>query len=145
MLKKILTDEKFLNVVSEDIDIDSPLLDIVLDDIMDTAESHRDSDMGCAGLAANQIGYLFRICVVKIGQWYEPIINPKILKKGGRVTSQKESCLSRPNKPPVNKMRFQRVTIAYVDQNKEPQKRTFHNFEARILQHEMDHFDGRLI
>jgi peptide deformylase len=141
--KKIITDENILKKKS--IDIDSVFLEQVVNDLIDTAENYRNSEMGCAGLAANQIGYLFRVLVIKLGDWYEPIINPKIIKKGGRMVKAQEGCLSRPNKPTVAKMRSQRITIEYIDMGSEKRTDTFHGFDARVIQHEMDHFEGKLI
>lgn len=144
-IKRIITDEKLLSKKSVDINLDSEELEKIIDDLLDTAEENRNSKMGCAGLAASQIGYYYRICVVRLGHCYEPIINPKVIKKGGRVIKGSESCLSRPNKPPIEKMRFQRITVEYINSNKEVVRNTFHWVDARVLQHEMDHFDGKLI
>lgn len=144
-VKKIITDEILLTKKSVDIDLDSEQLGQVINDLIDTAEFAKTSKMGCAGLAANQIGYNFRICVVMLGAWFEPIINPEVVKRGGRVIKGLESCLSRPGKQPIEKMRFKRIKIKYTDMDGKSTTKMFHNFDARALQHEMDHFEGKLI
>ena len=139
---KIITDEKLLRRKSTEASGD---YQNIVDDLLEAAEEARYSKMGCAGLAANQIGHLVRIFVMNIDNWFEAFINPNVIKKGGRMIRGKESCLSRPDKPPIEKMRFQRITIEYTDTDGNIKKETFHNFNARVVQHEMDHFDGKLI
>ena len=145
MEKKIITDEAFLKKRSVNIDLASPELQKILDDLEDTAEAHRNDKAACVGLAANQIGHLFRVMVIKKDHWYEPIVNPKIIKKGGRVIRMGETCLSKPGEAPIPKMRSQRITIEHTDFEGNVIKETFHGFNARIIQHEMDHFEGKLI
>lgn len=152
MIKAIIADEDRLKRKSIDIDLNPIKSEVmpmtvqqVADDLMDTAEAHRDSKVGCAGLAANQIGYCVRVFVIKLDYYYEPIINPKVIKRGGRLIKGGENCLSRPGKPVIDKVRYQRITIEYVDMDGATKRETFHNFNARVVQHEMDHFDGILI
>ena len=140
--KKIITDEKLLERKSTDIDIKSEDLKQIIEDLEDTAEANRKE---CAGLAANQIGYLSRVCIVKVDHWYTVFINPKSVKMGGRMLKGKESCLSRPNKPSIIKMRAQRVTIEHTLVDGRTIKETFYGFTARVFQHEIDHFNGKLI
>ena len=35
--------------------------------------------------------------------------------------------------------------VKYLDEQFHPQERTFLGFTAQIIQHEMDHFEGKLI
>lgn len=144
-IKKIITDEELLKIKSADIDFDSPATQGIVDNLLDTAEEHRNDKAACVGLAANQLGSYVRIFVIKIDNWFEPIINPKVVKKGGRLIKMKETCLSRPNQPPIVKARFQRITLEYTSLEGKIVKKTFHNFSARIVQHELDHFKGRLV
>lgn len=142
-VKKIITNETLLSKKS--VDVDFGAAQNIIDDLVDTAEEYRNSKMGCAGLAANQLGYYVRIFVIMLDGWYEPIVNPKVIKKGGRMIKAKESCLSRPGQPSIEKIRRQRITIEFLDIDNRIVRRTFHNFEARVVQHEMDHFKGMLI
>ena len=65
-------------------------------------------------------------------------MNPKILKTWGEDIAD-EGCLSIPNKYiPVKRA----ITIEYVSGGK---KKKVSGFLARLIQHEIDHMDGKLI
>lgn len=93
------------------------------------------------GLAASQIGLLKSIIVIKYNNCPAVIINPKILTISEEIESIKEFCLSVPNysacvKRPVS------LTIQYEDINRETKIESFDGFEARCIQHELDHLNG---
>lgn len=115
------------------------LVDQVVKDLLDTANHHRDR---CAGLSANQIGYPFRIMVAMIGIEFVPFVNPKLMvyrDKG--VTTSLEGCLSKEGckKVPVRRHKQVRITD---DLGKDM---ILKGFEARVVQHELDHFEGKCI
>jgi peptide deformylase len=91
-----------------------------------------------AGLAAIQIGIPLRF------SWYiyqgkeRVLFNPSILNRWGEDV-QEEGCLSIPNKWIKIKRAY---TIEYVSNGK---KKRVSGFEARLIQHEIDHMDGKLI
>lgn len=41
--------------------------------------------------------------------------------------------------------RYRSIRVKYLDEQFHPQERTFLGFTAQIIQHEMDHFEGKLI
>lgn len=142
--RDIITDEALLKGLS--LDVDASEMEEVINDLMDTAEHNRNAKMGCAGLAANQIGYDLRACVVKVGDKYVPIINPKIISRAGGIKAGMEACLSRPEQGRVKMRRHKRVLVKYYEQERNTWiERWFEGFYARVVQHEMDHFEGRLI
>jgi len=97
------------------------------------------------GLAANQIGYNKRICVVNVK---EPIvlINPKIIEKSKETFVFPEGCLSFPNK----KVRVQRYISLSVECDNLESALFFtadsanleDALECACVQHEIDHLDG---
>jgi peptide deformylase len=104
------------------------------------------------GLAAPQIGA--NVNIVVMDAQYEPggenerrpliLINPKIIDSSGVVVEGVESCLSVPGiQVPVQRDR--EVTVAYMDLNEEAQCLIVEDFEARVIQHELDHLNGTLI
>lgn len=107
-----------------------------------------------AGLAAPQIGVSEQIFVY--GFDFNPrypdapavpetvIINPQILWHSQETIDLEEGCLSVPNKRLLIK-RFKSLTFTTMDLNGKKHKKTVHDFEARIIQHEMDHLNGVLI
>jgi len=96
-----------------------------------------------AGLAAPQVGILKRLIVIDIGKGPEVYINPKIIKKQGKIVSE-EGCLSLPEVF-LKIKRAAKIKIEALD--KKSQKITFkaEGLRASGLQHEIDHLNGILI
>ena len=96
------------------------------------------------GLAAPQVGRTERICIGIIHGKVTPLINPKILKKSREKAIDQEGCLSLPG---VWLMipRSTEITLSYIDAKGKKQERVLKNFDARVVQHEVDHLDGVLI
>jgi len=95
------------------------------------------------GLAANQIGVLQRVFVIKRnnGEMLE-FINPEILQKEGNKIDR-EGCLSVPEREgPVP--RAEKVKLRYQTLTDEEVEAVFSDLEARVIQHELDHLDGVL-
>ena len=95
------------------------------------------------GLAAPQVGINRQIFVADIGDGPMAFINPKIIKKiGGDVIE--EGCLSIPGVT-VMVRRSERIVVRYIDENNQPHEKIYEEMIARVIQHEMDHLDGKLI
>ncbi len=101
---------------------------------------------GGVGLSANQIGFSVRLAVVNpTGEKEDEmvLINPEIISSKGRDLLE-EGCLSCPGiKAPI--ARKEKITIRYVDLEGGSHEEEYAGFLARIIQHEVDHLDGRLI
>ena len=161
--KEIITDEFLLSRKSINIDpageieegtgmtrFKVPTLQVI-DELIATAEANKGR---CAGLAANQIGYLARIFIIRlqpspgVTRWY-PIINPEIISRSPERKQEKEWCLSRPDQPPIRVKRHKSITLKYTILNEkgepEEMKDKISGFNARVVQHELDHFEGKLI
>jgi len=102
------------------------------------------------GLAAPQLGVSKRIIVVNAfpnKKKSKPrsilMINPDILESSGQITSI-EMCLSCPKKV-VKINRFATIKIAYSDLTGAEYVGVFSNRTAAIIQHEIDHLNGKLI
>ncbi len=107
-----------------------------------------------AGLAANQIFYNLRICVLELenNKRYRHIpnipltilINPKIkiLNKKSTFDSY-EGCLSVPNLRGIVK-RYTKIQVDYFDHNRNFHSKEISRFSAVVYQHEIDHLDGLL-
>ena len=98
------------------------------------------------GLAAIQIGYDLRIFVMdctRAQEDYQVFINPEIVKLSDETLTDFEGCLSAPGKRGEVK-RHLRITLKYKDKEGEEHTKTFYNLEARCIQHEMDHLEGKL-
>lgn len=113
----------------------------IVQDLLDTAFHHKEN---CAGLAANQIGILATIFVIRRNDTYIPIINPVVLARTGGIVSRFESCLSLPGTR-TKKRRHKRIILRYFNTTEKKEIQTFRGWEARIAQHELDHLNGILI
>lgn len=117
-------------------------------DLIDTMRAHPR----CVGLAAPQIGVEARIVVVdtsghpKAGnadQGLLVLVNPVIAASEGHETAR-EGCLSLPEIT-VDVGRAVHIRVHSLDiEGRERSFRT-QGFEARAIQHEIDHLDGILI
>lgn len=120
--------------------VDATLMDMpVVTDLMDTLSANADR---CVGMAANMIGVNKRILVFSAGPFNVAMINPVMLKKQEPYEAE-EGCLSLPG---VRKTtRYRVIEVEYLDQQFKKRRQTFRDFTAQIIQHEMDHFEGKLI
>lgn len=98
------------------------------------------------GLSAPQIGFSSRVFVVRWPIDSEPraMINPVILQHGPAGTHDTEGCLSYPGYY-TTVMRWDEITVQYQipDASMAHEVRTFRGMEARIIQHELDHLNGK--
>ena len=101
------------------------------------------------GLAANQVGILKQIVTIN----YEDnennkkanyiLFNPSITKYSDETVVMEEGCLSLPEQY-ADVERPKEIVVEYIDENKKTIKKEIDGYEARILQHEIDHLSGKL-
>jgi len=95
------------------------------------------------GLAAPQVGASYRIFTVNVEDKVYAFINPEIKDLSDDKIPFEEGCLS------IQKIwgaviRPKKLTIKALDENGKPIKIRAKGLLARIIQHEMDHLDGKL-
>lgn len=132
--------EPFYNPAEED-------LHEILTDLFETAHHHATTNkMGCAGLAANQIGELKQVFVMRYGNKFIAVVNPTVLKVCSKTTYAEEGCLSRPGQRRVGISRPKWIKAQYIcPESGTLVTKKFHGFDARVFCHEMDHLRGVLI
>lgn len=137
MIKNICRDEKLLAQLSENATIDDLS---VGQDLLDTINFHKN---GCVGMAANMIGILKRILVFEdTDKSYKLMYNPIILSSSGEYETE-EGCLSLDG---VRKTkRFNKIKVEYYNEKFQKRIKTFTDFTAQIIQHEIDHMNGIII
>jgi len=98
------------------------------------------------GLAANQIGSLRRILVYQAYTDEEPVtlVNPRITKKSEETEVMTEGCLSLPGIA-LDVERSVEIEVEAQDLDGKKRKFKAEDFEARVIQHEVDHLDGVMI
>jgi peptide deformylase len=100
------------------------------------------------GLAAPQLGILRRILVYRAGEDDDTkvLINPELVELSDETEVATEGCLSLlGGELQVPVARHLRVRVAARDASGEPVDLAAEGFEARVIQHEIDHLDGVLI
>lgn len=101
------------------------------------------------GLAANQIGLNTSVFVAEVpgnggpSKFYA-IFNPKIEKVSEETDTMEEGCLSVPETYGEVE-RPEKITISFQDKTGKPQKLKAWGLLAKIIQHEIDHLNGKLI
>ena len=134
--------DTFLRSVSQNVKL--PLSDDNKDLIMNMKDTMYKKKG--VGLAAIQIGYQRRICVIDTSASKDQpitIINPAVLSLSEESLQVEEGCLSAPGKF-GHPRRNLRITIGYNCEHGKKLKRTFYDVTAQCVQHELDHMDGKL-
>lgn len=93
------------------------------------------------GLAANQVGVMQRIIVIRHAGIDMNILNPEITKHCNKKTTSVEMCLSCPGIK-VSVGRWKWVILKGFDENWKPIKKKFHGLLSCVVQHEIDHLNG---
>ena len=136
MIREIIHDPVFLaRPSSEATEADLP----VAKDLIDTLRANLDR---CVGMAANMIGQRKRIIAVARGPMVVVMLNPKIIRKSGEYETE-EGCLSLEGTRKTK--RFHSIRITWQDMQMKQHTGTLEGFQAQIVQHEIDHCDGKLI
>jgi len=115
---------------------------VIIDQMIDTM--YRNNGIG---LAANQVGYARRMFVMDTSTDRNSpkiFINPVIEKRAKEKITEEEGCLSCPTRL-VEVRRPQYVGLKWFCRHGEEQYKTFYHLPARVVQHEMDHLDAKLI
>jgi len=95
------------------------------------------------GLSAPQVGVLKRIIVVLDENKPLVMINPEIVEASEEKVLMNEGCLSVPNEY-HDLERSKSVKVKYRDTKGKPNIKLLDGMTARIVQHEIDHLDGKL-
>ncbi len=113
-------------------------------------EETRLAGPAAVGIAAPQVGCFQRIVILDCSQARRPVpnhghlilINPEITHWDGFVLGR-EGCLSVPDYT-GNVIRAEQIKLVAQDSQGETHEYEMTGYEARVLQHEVDHLDGLL-
>jgi peptide deformylase len=150
-VKKILTldkHEKILRTPSQPVKKVNRDIKQLIQDIRDTIDANP-----AIGLAAPQIGVLKRVTGVRLSyeeaqpdeEMQPPIIliNPEIVAQGEEVEHGYDACLSIPGMVGYTDRKL-KIKVRYIDEDGKRVEREFEGWDARVVQHEIDHLDGVL-
>jgi peptide deformylase len=96
------------------------------------------------GLAANQIGIPYRVLAIHIQESGEKIVmfNPELSNVSEELWEHPEGCLSFP-RVELTISRPRLVTVRYQDRNSVWCTKNLKDIDAKCIQHEIDHLDGK--
>ena len=116
---------------------------------IDELEETRLAGPGAVGIAAPQVGWFERVVIVDVSgrkktrnHGHLILVNPEITKWEGHKVGR-EGCLSVPDYT-GNVIRAEKIHLDALDRAGNPLSFDMDGFEARAIQHEMDHIDGLL-
>ena len=138
-------DDRLKQISSEVEQLDDEVLGFIRE-----LEATRQAGPGAVGIAAPQVGELRRIVIVDVSNMRKPcdnhghmiMINPEISEWDGMVMGR-EGCLSVPDFT-GNVIRAEKIKLHYQDEQGVQHEIESTGFEARAIQHELDHLDGLL-
>lgn len=150
-IRKVLTvsrNEKLLRTKCEPVKKLSQSIQDLIQDIKDTI-----ADNPAVGLAAPQIGALKRVVGVRLAYHEEQpeeemqapiiLINPEIVSETEEEERGFDACLSIPLIMGYTNRKV-KLKVRYRDEQFTPVERDFEGWDARVIQHEIDHLNGVL-
>ncbi len=136
MIKNIVHDIEFLKIKSSDMTLDDKY---IIADLKDTLLFNKTR---CVGMAANMIGYHKNIIVFYDNNKINIMVNPKITSKSGEYKAF-EGCLSLDGMRPA--VRYKNIKVVFLDENFIKRTKSYKDFTAQIIEHEIDHLNGIII
>jgi peptide deformylase len=134
-----------LRQVSEPVERFDAALQARIDDLEET----RLAGPGAVGIAAPQVGWFQRVLIIDVSgrrktksHGHLILVNPEITEWDGFAIGR-EGCLSVPDYT-GNVVRAERIKLDALDRDGNALHFDMQGFEARAVQHEMDHLDGLL-
>lgn len=138
MVKDIVKDEKALSVKAE---AATPEDAEVAQDLLDTIASLDD----CVCLAANQIGSNKAIIAFEGSNGMQVMYNPTLVQKMAPYKAN-EGCLSLDEDHEVTRYQLIRVKFDALNNGKfESRTRKYNGWVAEVIQHGIDHCEGKLV
>lgn len=137
---------------AKEIDASFPDLPQLIEDMYETMYNAKG-----VGLAAPQIGKSIRIFIVDgkplqdqadetgedMSEFKKVFINPVMVEEKGERWGFDEGCLSIPDVI-EEVFREEEIRLRYQDENFVEHEETFIGIQARVIQHEYDHLEGKL-
>ena len=137
MIRSICKDEAFLSQRAE---AATPADLGTAQDLLDTLIACKGA---CVGMAANMIGVCKRIIAFECGEDdYMVMYNPEIVKMSQPYQAE-EGCLSLEGTRKTK--RWKSIKVRYQNEDFQERFKTFTDWTAEIIQHEIDHCSGILI
>ncbi|MGV6809126.1 MAG: peptide deformylase [bacterium] len=133
-----------LKTVSTKVDV----FDEAFQQLVDDLEETRLAGPGAVGIAAPQTAWFQRVVIIDVSKTKKPVpnhghlvlVNPEITQ-WDNYDIGREGCLSVPDYT-GNVIRAKQIILSAQNRYGETQQYEMTDFEARAVQHEIDHLDG---
>ena len=109
-------------------------------DLLETLVAHKET---CVGMAGNMIGETVAVIAFFDGKTPVVMYNPEILKSEGEYETE-EGCLSLLGGPRKCK-RYRKIKVRWDNEQFQKRVKTYTDWTAQVIQHEVDHCMGVLI
>lgn len=136
------------SIATEVEDVHSVEIQTLIEDMIFTCKNAKG-----VGIAAPQINCSKAIVIIAsqpseryplaVAMEPTPLINPKIISHSQEMLKDWEGCLSLPGIR-AQVPRYSRVEVSYTDKDGKENLVTYHDFVARVFQHEYDHLIGKV-
>jgi peptide deformylase len=145
MIKKIVpADDDILRKKSKPVKKIDAKIKSLIKDLKDTLRAQKDPEG--VGLAAPQLGKSLQVFIMLGKDGLKTVINPKVVKiakENNKEPEAMEGCLSIPHYyGPLERPKT--ISIKYLNEKGKEIQETFKDFDAQIVQHEIDHLKGKL-
>ena len=97
---------------------------------------------GGIGLAANQVGYDYKMIAIDGPEFSGIMLNPLIIEKSKEIFHLQEGCLSFPGFGVDTGKRSKEITVTYMDLAGQQKELFTKDLTSVIIQHEIDHLNG---
>ena len=140
MILKILNDKHIsLRMICKEVEEPSKELAFAMS-MITTMKSHN-----AVGLAANQVGKQIRLITINTPDFSGAMFNPTILHQSPELFPFPEGCLSIKKKVVNTEIRAKTIRVGWHDKNKTYNEKEFSDLTAVVIQHEIDHLNGRVM
>lgn len=152
MYQIVQAPNEILRTKAKHVDFSGDKLKFMVSEMIETMLAQEDPEG--IGLAANQAGLPWKIFVARFGtkksDKIHSYINPEVLDHAEELWPDEKSkktplegCLSKPNYYGAVK-RWKWLTLRYQTLTGEIKEEKFEDFPAVVIQHEIDHLQGKL-
>ena len=122
----------------------TPAVQQTMWDLKDTLHELQRAHHKGGGLAAPQIGSLSKIIYINARGHSFFVLNPEIVDKSDELFDVWDFCFSANAAFLARIKRSTSIDVDYRDENGDPKREKFEGYFSELLQHEIDHLDGRL-
>ncbi len=125
-------------------DLNSPSTLQTMEDLRDTLLDLQRIHGRGGGLAAPQIGSLTKIIFINAPGRSFFLLNPAIVDRSDEMFDVWDFCFSASAAFVAQIERHRRIVVEYQDENGAGQTEEFEDYFSELLQHEIDHLNGKL-